>query len=391
MKKVRSLALLGYYGNGNTGDEALLMSVLTNIEGWEGIGAVTVLSGDPESTRRQHKSNAVHNYLPTSFLELVIGTLGRNWRAFFQSVAACLRSDTVVVGGGGLFFDREDHNRHVVRLLRTLLILERLGKEIYMIGIGANRFHHRGTSVLFRQVVNHRNMKLIVCRDPETTELLKEYCQDTEKVHMTDDLAFGLSSSLKDTSSRHFRDVYLDRERVNVGLALCGHSLKTNARYASVIRQSVARLVELGFNVIGLPMSVGMDDDREGMGQCLEEMVNHGQVRIVREGYTVAETIAAIGALDCVIAERLHANILAFVAGTPVVGISYAPKVRLLFEGIGKEAWQAPISSLTPEWLVRTVQESILKKSEIQSEIRRILAEKRVRALRSFTLLAAAM
>ncbi|REJ32114.1 MAG: hypothetical protein DIU84_10680 [Bacillota bacterium] len=46
-----------------------------------------------------------------------------------------------------------------------------------------------------------------------------------------------------------------------------------------------------------------------------------------------------MGELDMLIATRLHALILAAVAGTPSIGIAYRSKVQAIFADNGREKW----------------------------------------------------
>jgi polysaccharide pyruvyl transferase WcaK-like protein len=58
--------------------------------------------------------------------------------------------------------------------------------------------------------------------------------------------------------------------------------------------------------------------------------------------------IALMGELDMLIATRLHALILATVAGTPSIGIAYRSKVRAIFADNGRERWT--VSPEEPDW-----------------------------------------
>ena len=83
----RTVVLAGYYGFGNTGDEAILASILAGLRRRVPGTAFIVVSGDPEATRTQHGVEAV------------------GWRDVSAISASVGKSDVVLVGGGGLFQD----------------------------------------------------------------------------------------------------------------------------------------------------------------------------------------------------------------------------------------------------------------------------------------------
>src|SRR5262245_36030058 len=83
----RTVVLAGYYGFGNTGDEAILASILAGLRRRVPGTVFVVVSGDPEATKRQHGVDAVF------------------WKDVPAISASIGRSDVVLVGGGGLFQD----------------------------------------------------------------------------------------------------------------------------------------------------------------------------------------------------------------------------------------------------------------------------------------------
>ena len=83
----RTVVLAGYYGFGNTGDEAILTSILAGLRRRVPGTVFVVVSGDPEATRRQHGVEAI------------------DWRDLPALSSSVTKSDAVLVGGGGLFQD----------------------------------------------------------------------------------------------------------------------------------------------------------------------------------------------------------------------------------------------------------------------------------------------
>ena len=107
MKKIH-IAILGYYGYANTGDEAILDCLVTGLKAMDIDFRITVFSGDPEHTAVTYGVEAKPNILPTSLKTWIVRSLGRNRHSFREAVKTFRKCDVVLVGGGGLFFDSPD-------------------------------------------------------------------------------------------------------------------------------------------------------------------------------------------------------------------------------------------------------------------------------------------
>src|ERR1700737_4651487 len=77
----------GYYGFGNTGDEAILASIIEHLRAVQPDVAIHVASGNPAQTEKQHCIDAI---------------FGKNLIAVLEGIRF---SDLVIIGGGGLFHD----------------------------------------------------------------------------------------------------------------------------------------------------------------------------------------------------------------------------------------------------------------------------------------------
>ena len=80
----------GFYGLGNTGDEAILKSVVDNLRKELDNPQITVFSLSPEQTAKEHNVHAIY----------------RGWRHQNKLKVEALReADLLVSGGGGLLQD----------------------------------------------------------------------------------------------------------------------------------------------------------------------------------------------------------------------------------------------------------------------------------------------
>src|SRR5699024_6237709 len=81
------VVLFGYYGFGNTGDEAILAAIIKSLQKLKENIKITVLSNNPSQTKQDYQVNAVNRW------------------EFFQIKQAIKNADGVISGGGSLFQD----------------------------------------------------------------------------------------------------------------------------------------------------------------------------------------------------------------------------------------------------------------------------------------------
>jgi len=387
MCRSRNVAVMGFYGQGNAGDEALLSSVVMGLKSSEAVQNITVLSSYPEQTMREHKVSAVHNFFPATLKELVTRLLGRNRANFIRSLLVALKCNTLIIGGGGLFFDKPDENYHLIRLLKIIWLFEMLGKEVFMVGVSIDKLNAQGSIKNLQRTLNHKNMKAVISRDERSTSIFKNNSIQKNIFYSTEDIAFCLTPSTDTRINDDFLYSYIEKNKNNIGLSLCGYRLSSNPRYRNEIRVAVSRLLSLGHNVVIIPMSVGSDNDREGIVSSLTGLDNFEAIKCVNEDLTVQQNISLLGMMDCVIAERLHASILCIIANTPVIGVSYASKVLEMYKSINREQWQKDSELLDQEWLLERVEYSLNNKVELKNELICIAKEKSDLATESFVIL----
>ena len=113
----------GYYGFGNSGDEAILQAVYANIQSvMDGNVEISVLSNEPEETRRRYGYHTTHRF---------------HFRSVLQAIRKC---DVLVSGGGSLLQDRTS-TRSLLYYLSIIYLSELMGKKVmlYANGIGPVR------------------------------------------------------------------------------------------------------------------------------------------------------------------------------------------------------------------------------------------------------------
>ena len=292
----RRVLIVGYYGRGNPGDEALMEAAVRAVLG---AGCVPVVATDDPSS------------VPPG-----VGTVPRT--AFFglwalRAVSLC---DAVLFGGGGIFQDATS--------LRSLLFYANLAlrakarrKSLFLLAQGVGPLRRRISRRLVKEVFEAADMADV--RDERSRDLLVEIGVSPSKVTVSADLSFllaGEGSGLR-----------VERRK---GIALFPRAVKEREALMAVAEGVAKAAEDLGLPLRLVPFQRRMDE------RSVEEMATLAP-RAKRclppsDWRAAAGEVASSELAVCV---RLHALAFAAMSGTPAVAIPYDPKVEALAEYLG--------------------------------------------------------
>lgn len=333
----------GYYGLGNAGDEAVLAASVGMLRERRPDLPITVLSADPEGTRRALSVQAVPRMRPA-----VLGAL-RACRVFLS-------------GGGSLLQDRTSLKSLLYYLF--LLDLARWSGARTMIfaqGIGPldRPAARRHTARVLSRV------DAITVRDADSADLLREIGvrgPALDRMEVTADPVFALAPHVTERLSA------LAPPRPVVGV-----SLRPWPGVDSILEPLAQALRQLpgDTHVQGWPLF-----PEEDTAPCAELARRVPGMTVLREELSPAEWMALAGWTDAVVGMRLHSLIFAAARAVPVVGISYDPKVDALLARLRS----APVA--TPERLDPEKVRAALLTALEPSEARRRDREARASHLR---------
>lgn len=119
---MNKLVISGYYGFGNAGDEAMLLAMVDALRAIDPQVEITVISGNPEDTRRRHEVAAVH-------------------RLNLWGIAKAICSSDLLISGGGSLLQDVTSGRSIFYYLGIMQIACLLRRPImlYAQGIGPIR------------------------------------------------------------------------------------------------------------------------------------------------------------------------------------------------------------------------------------------------------------
>lgn len=319
MKTFR-IAISGYYGFNNAGDEAVLAGIVKSLKSEAQKRdipiEIDVLSINPEETHAIHDVLSSHRYRVKPLLD---------------SITKC---DLLLSGGGSLFQDVTSAHG-IFYYYFVVRAAQFLGKKTMFIAQGIGPLHLPRSQKLVADIAGNANA--VTVRDNDSKDLLISIGANNPNIEVTADPAL-LLPDLKIPSPQNDRTI-----RIGVSLR------PWQADISQVINHIVEGLRILSAPIEIVPIVMQPEADRPVMdqliGACKE--LNHNvlpidNVPVVSHLNTV---IDAISSCDIVIGMRLHALIIAAGAGIPSLAISYDPKVDSFMAESAQKEYVCPIES----------------------------------------------
>ncbi len=332
------IALSGYYGFDNAGDEALLSAITSSIKELAPQAQFVVFSGSPAKTMQVHQIKAVYYMNPFKLLKE-------------------LKSADLLISGGGSIFQDVTSSRSLFYYIAVVALAKLLKKPVIFYAQGVGPINKNSSKTLMRFIANR--VDFITLRDEESGQLLTNLGVTQPPRKITADPVFALQAGAQDlTKASHIlQEVNPDN------LPLIGVSVREwegLADYHLDLARLLDELTVQGYRILFIPLAYPQDIEEA------QKVAGHMQnkAHIIRERLNSTEHIALISKLSFLIGIRLHSLVFAAQAGIPFAGISYDPKVKAFLETFG----QKPLSLTYAE--MKTELDGLLNKTEFKENIK---------------------
>lgn len=256
-----------------------------------------------------------------------------------DGVVELLAADRVIVCGGGyLFSARGSVNLTLAHAAVSMKLAQLAKKRPLMMPQSIGPLSRRGDRALVRWALS--NIRPIVVRDnlalAEARQVMPSKCED---IQVCPDIAFfDWEPSCLATHPR--------TEKPRIGMvamdwtwASSGHREGELDAYVAKLAAVARGLASRGFTVrlYGFSRLPEMDQDDFIIANRIAGAANHPDVEVASTATTCEVTSLRdlFGSLAVVIGTRMHSCIVAMVAGTPAVGLSYQPKSLGTFRLLG--------------------------------------------------------
>lgn len=321
-------SIFGYYGQGNAGDEAILSALIDGITAELPGAHISVCSARPQETKNEHKVNS-YPFFGLGFKSIIKGLLRKTRKDYLNAVISFFRSDVIIIGGGGLFFDSVETNEWIFGYINLIHRAKRYGKKIALVGISVGPLHHKGSEAAIKDAF--ALVHLISVRDNTSRDTLIRCGVTPERIHVIPDLVFTLNSASDERVAEILaQESFPSQGRHNIALTPCCY----NTRQPGWVEQYIAfcerAVADLNCNLWLIPMQRNNNhDDLSAIDTIYAGLSANTQSRAhrLRGIYNAKEIQGIISKANAVFAERLHGSIMAINTNTPVMSIAYMPKV----------------------------------------------------------------
>lgn len=307
LKKIE-IAIFGSFSARSKGDLAILISMIENILKLNRNVDFFIPSKRPEELKKyiNHENVTIYKTI-TAYFGL-------------STIKYMNKSEILVFGGGGLFFDQKMLNpffNHIVNLFFLTLINKILfRKKTYLFSVGASHLNSKLGLALTGFILN--NVDAITVRDNATFNLFSKLTD--KRIDLFYDPAFLLEPSSSKKVDKFVALLPNDKSKI----VFCVND--------SILRSCKERIVQ---TLIKLQKKyfvfLCMNIDDQGILDDLFERSDIGSLLTVnRLDYSPQEIIRIFGYFDYVISAPMHASIFAFVANSKLITIDYDDKVKEL-------------------------------------------------------------
>ena len=375
--------LIGWFGSGNMGDEAILISELLFLRDHLSKAEFYILSFNPEKTRKLTAN------IPEVKKILRMGSKREVFKSDFLGIFKAFREvDVVLIGGGGIFQDI--YNHYPIPFFTGMALLARWNRKrlvLYCVGIGPIR------SFIGKKLcrVAGNSADMICVRDAGSKDLLKSLGVN-RPVHLSADPVFLLEPLRNENVERVIQSHHLTGNGLTIGVNV-QDLLFWKSESKKVLAETLDTLsTEKRATIVFLPFGSYKDGwfNREkssavdmAASKKLAELMK-GEYSIINDELTPQELLAVIENLDLVISMRLHGLIMGLNAGVPVIALTYEEesKIRNLMERLNQEKNLFSVNGLSYQRLLDRIEHLVFDKDDTDRQFQESVSSIRAEAER---------
>ncbi len=329
--KHSDVIISGYYGFDNIGDDSLLASIIYGIKGRSPEARITVLSRHPKAVSR------------------AVGVRTIN-RFNIVRVAREMRHAKLLISGGGSLLQDGTSKKSLYYYIYIMRLAKRKGLKLMIYANGLGPLGSPSSRRYAADIMSKADY--ISFRENDSLNLAREIGVENE-MRVTADPAFLLESS-----PELWVDHITSREKIEGKYFIV--SIKDGNTFdgANTDRNMLSALAgdirEVSKKYSLTPLFLPMFPDRDtAITEQLAGEVGFGKIL---KGLTASELCGLMKRSEFVVGTRLHTLIFAASMGTPIIGISYDPKIDAFLDYIGERERLLDIRKLSAGQLTAAVE-----------------------------------
>ncbi|MFP4472723.1 MAG: polysaccharide pyruvyl transferase family protein [Candidatus Omnitrophota bacterium] len=395
MRKKNNILISGGYGNGNAGDEALMICLLKQLRKHFPKGDFTIFSDNPQFSQ--------HHYPDEKFIYSGrFGLLEPNEKGFrkitwiFQTIKAFICCSIFITGGGTILQD-QTHPFFIPFWLFKILFAQMLFKKTALYGIGAGPITTRNGKILTRFTLNRMNF--IGLRGHYSKKILRDIGVKDQLLKVTADPAITLTTSKTKTpfngdnqlvEPSRLKVVFTIRrwyvkhlQDLNSKTWIPGGENKYNT-FISECARLVDNIIEThNAFVFFVPMSCKPpNDDRISADDIMKIVNNKQECFPVNQEFPPQEIKGIIKCADLLIGMRFHSLIFFAETFKPMIGIAYGKKTYDFMNELGLKNFILDIENFSAAAAYQKITTALdyFKNTSVQSNLKEKISNQKAAA-----------
>ncbi len=340
---MKDILISGYYGFGNSGDDALLSCIIDDICKFTDRSNIAVLTANPEETARVYGVRTID-------------------RMNIISIAAAMTHSKLLISGGGTLMQDGTSTKSLIYYLGIIFLAQLFGLKtmLYANGIGPlvrDKNKKRTKKILSK-------VDMITLRDMRSKEVLDEIGVKNPNIHVTADPVFGVDGVTPEFGKNLLKKLGIPEGTRCIGISVRGRKGASEAFIDETAAAVNAAIEKYGLFPVIIPMqhSKDMEICKNLAGKLSSKSI------IIEEKLSIYEAFSLVSCMELCIGMRLHMLIYAAAMCVPVIGLVYDPKVSGFMQYTGQKFY-IDVDSVTKQELVSLTDEIMDNYDKIKKDI----------------------
>jgi polysaccharide pyruvyl transferase CsaB len=354
-KIITKIMISGYYGFNNTGDEAILKSMVGAFKEKIPQVKIVILSKNPVQTSKTYQVNSINRLHLINILKSLKDT------------------NLFISGGGGLLQDSTGKGWSILYYLGLIIEAKILKVPVVIYAQGIGPINKKINKLLMKLILN--KIELITVRDKQSRELLNDLGVKRPSICVNSDPSFLLEK--KNINYVIEKHPYLKRlTSLGNNYPLIGISVRGYKEDSSDLKRYFARIADYlieKYNVRIILFPFKFEEDIYISEEILSLMKNKSQADILKIRLEPEELLSIISRLSLMIGMRLHSIIFSSIVNIPFIALNYDPKVKYFVESL---CLSELLLEIDENISLKKLQEKLKYIRENSNEVKDILSKK---------------
>lgn len=330
---MKRVTIFGSFSGRNKGDLALLRSELIQLQKESKQELIVYIFTKDPAQLRENLSDIIASKKSKINIKIL-----RSFTSYigFKTLPTLIKSDKVIIGGGGLFFDNRILDisfNHLPNLLIITLWLKLLGKEMMIYAVGCSHLNSRLARWMTKVIIN--NAKIVSVRDELSKRILSEFT--TKEIVIGADPAFLLEPK-KTARAERIAKSWPEGKKILLSLHQFMFMKKEITDQEALLKQFLSQVCRFAEQNSYSILTYTNYTDQKFALKIARLCGKLGKTMLQGENHLLPEEIIYLfSKVDFVIATQMHVGIFACLAKVPLMSVVYDNKVEQFNKRIGNQ------------------------------------------------------